>query len=152
MNCTVLICTAWSGQGESSYANKIRTDSRFNGWDAQKAPHPQWGVIGNYEFTAYYGKISLTKHTVMNLNLFADAGLMYISMNGYNSFGGDLGLGQNFFITPSWAIRLDLRMMIFPGPNAAAIDLGNGKNPASGDFPTRIFFDNQAALSLVYLL
>jgi outer membrane beta-barrel protein len=141
--------------GLSSYGQKIMNDSRFNQWDARKAPHALWGAIGNYEFTAYYGKVSLTKQSVMNLNLFGYAGPLYINMAGYNAFGANVGLGQNFFVSPHFAIRFDLRMLIFNAPNAATQDLSNTaliRNPHASDFQTRIYFNNQAQLSLVYLL
>lgn len=136
--------------GLSSYGNQIKSDQRFQGWDASKAPHPVWGALGNYEFTAYYGKISITKHFVMNLNLFGYGGGMYINMQGYNAFGGDVGFGQNFFITTNVALRFDLRMLIFQGPNAAAANLRSGVNPSS--FPNRVFYYNQSELALVVLL
>lgn len=140
--------------GLSSYGNQLKgdstlTDGTHTHWDASKAPHALWGVLGNYEFTAYYGKISITKQTVMNLNLFFYGGFLYINMAGYNSFGGDVGFGQNFFITPSVAVRLDLRMLIYQGPNAATQDLYDTNNPSAGSFQTRIFYYNQAGLSLV---
>ena len=146
--------------GLSSYGQQLKNDNTLKdpanqaltNWDVSKAPHPLWGTIGNYEFTAYYGKISITKQFVMNLNLFVYGGGLYINMNGYNSFGGDIGLGQNFFITPSVAVRFDLRMLIYQGPNAAAMDLYGNNNPAVSSYPTRIFYNNQAGLSLVMLL
>lgn len=138
--------------GLSSYGQKIKNDPSLGHWDAGKAPHPVWGIIGNYEFTAYYGKVSITKQTVMNLNLFAFAGPMYINMNGYNAFGGDIGIGQNFYITPRTSIRFDLRMLIFSGPNAAATNLTDGNNPSSSSFSSRLFFNNQMNLSVVFLL
>lgn len=138
--------------GLSSYGQKLKNDSSLGNFDASKAPHPLWGLVGNYEFTAYYGKISITKQTVMNLNLFAYAGPLYINMKGYNSFGGDIGLGQNFFISKSMSIRFDLRMLIFPGPNAAAANLTGANNPSVSSYPTRIFFNNQMGLSLVFIL
>lgn len=138
--------------GLSTYGQKIKTDPDLQGFDASKAPHPVWGLIGNYEFTAYYGKISITKQTVMNLNLFAYAGPLYINMKGYNSFGGDIGLGQNFFITKWTSIRFDLRMLIFSGPNAASANLTNGSNPPVGSYATRLFFNNQMSLSVVFIL
>lgn len=139
--------------GLSSYGLKIKNDPTLGNWDASRAPHPLWGVIGNYEFTAYYGKISITKQTVMNLNLFAFAGPLYINMAGYNSFGADVGIGQNFFISKNMSIRFDLRMLIFPGPNAAAANLTTTPVMSpSPSYNTRIFYNNQMSLALVFLL
>lgn len=136
--------------GLSDYGKQIKHDWAF---DPNRAPHPLWGVVGNYEFTAYYGKISLTKQTVMNLNFVFYGGPLYINMAGYNAFGGDIGLGQNYFITPQVALRLDLRMMIFRGPNAASYDLSHTTGPVSASaFPQKFFFNNHAEVSVVFLL
>jgi outer membrane beta-barrel protein len=146
----------WS-TGLSSYGQNLQsTGGLINHFDASKAPHPAWGLVGNYEFTAYYGKISITKQTVMNLNLFAFAGPLYINMKTYNAFGADIGIGQNFFISQNMAIRFTMAMLIFEGPNAAAIDLSSNpavnQKPAASDFPNKIFYNNQMMLSLVFLL
>jgi hypothetical protein len=78
---------------------------------------------------------------------------MYLNMQSYNSFGGDFGIGQNFYITPHTSIRFDLRMLIFPGPNAAAADLkASTPTPSTSSYATRIFFNNQMSLSVVFLL
>jgi outer membrane beta-barrel protein len=139
----------WS-TGLSSYGSQLRTNESIGYWDPSKAPHASWGLMGNYEFTAYYGKISIAKQAVMNLNLFVFGGPLYINMKNYNSYGLDLGLGQNFFITPSFSIRFDFRELMFEGPNAAAANLQLGSNPSS--YPTTTFFYNQVELLLVFLL
>lgn len=145
------------GQGLSSYGEKLKAEAGLiNHWDASKAPHPAWAVIGNYEFTAYYGKISVTKQSVMNLNLFGFVGPLYINMKTYNAFGLDFGIGQNFFISKSLAVRFTIAMLLFKAPNAASYDLSNNNtanpNPKPGDFEEKIFFNNQMALQLVFLL
>ncbi|NJM09915.1 MAG: hypothetical protein HC883_03215 [Bdellovibrionaceae bacterium] len=87
--------------GLSDYGEQLKAgNSGPNGFppmDASKAPHPVWGLFANYQFIAYYGKISVSKQTVMNLNLFALAGLGYINMDSTSTVGLNFGLGQNFF-------------------------------------------------------
>ena len=41
---------------------------------AEKAPYPQMMVFINYQYTPYYGKISLTKSWVLNLSIYGFAG------------------------------------------------------------------------------
>lgn len=143
--------------GLSSYGQKLKDDSSLiNHWDAGKAPHPLWGFMGNYEFTAYYGKISITKNVVMNLNLFGFVGGLYINMKNANGFGGDFGIGQNFFISKNLAIRFTIGMLIFSGPNPASANLsstaGINQNPQPSDFESKIFYNNQMNLQFVVLL
>lgn len=122
-------------------------------FDASKAPHPKWGLFGNYEFIAYYGKISLTKQAVMNLNLFGIAGLGYINMDTANAVALNLGVGQNFFFTKRFGLRADLRWLIFQGPNATTVNLGpNTQPPPASSFGNRIYYNSQAALSAVFIL
>lgn len=143
--------------GLSDYGTQLKAGNpnppnAFPSFDASKAPHPSWAVFANYQFIAYYGKISLSKQTVMNLNLFALAGLGYINMDSISTVGINLGVGQNFFITNNVGIRADLRWLIFQGPNAPTQRLGPADNPSSSSFEERIYYNGQIGLALVFLL
>ncbi len=145
--------------GLSSYGEQLKagrpgpvTSGGFTSFDANKAPHPQWGLFANYEYIAYYGKISLSKQSVMNLNLFGIAGLGYINMGSVSTVGINVGMGQNFFITKNMGVRFDLRWLIFQGPNAASKTLSPTDNPSASSFGSRIYYNTQIGLSLVYIL
>ena len=88
----------------------------------------------------------------MNLNLFGVAGLGYINMGTVNTFGLNLGLGQNFFVTNNLGIRADLRWLIFQGPDATSQKLRPTDTPAASSFGNRIYYNTQIGLSLVYIL
>lgn len=146
--------------GLSSYGEQLKAGrtgvNAVDSFDAMKAPHPKWGLFVNYEFIAYYGKISITKQSVMNLNLFAIAGLGYINMDSDNSPALNLGVGQNFFFTKNIGLRADLRWLIFQGANAPTKSLrsvgANDPKPSASDFEKRIFYNSQLGLSLVFLI
>ncbi|MBX3021533.1 MAG: outer membrane beta-barrel domain-containing protein [Bdellovibrionales bacterium] len=147
--------------GLSSYGEQLKlgrqTAPVVESFDAMKAPHPKWGLFGNYEFIAYYGKISITKQTVMNLNLFGIAGLGYINMDTANAIALNLGLGQNFFFTKHFGLRADVRWLIFQGPNATTKQLrsvapNNDPSPAASAFGNRIYYNSQIGLSAVFVL
>lgn len=143
--------------GLSDYGTQLKAGNptppnAFPSFDASKAPHPVWAVFANYQFIAYYGKISVSKQTVMNLNLFALAGLGYINMDSVSTVGVNLGVGQNFFITKNFGIRADLRWLIFQGPNPPTQRLGPTDNPSGTAFEDRIFYNGQIGLALVFLL
>lgn len=143
--------------GLSDYGEQLKAGSpgpvnSFPSFDASKAPHPVWGLFANYQFIAYYGKISITKQTVMNLNLFGLAGLGYINMDQISTVGLNLGVGQNFFISQSVAIRADLRWVIFQGPNATSRPLTPTDNPSASSFENRIFYNGQLGLAAIFIL
>jgi len=143
----------WWMPGLSSYGDQLNvTTSRHAPFDASKAPHPVWAAIANYEYIAYYGKISVTKNGVMNLNLFGIAGIGYLNMNQVSTVCLNLGLGQNFFITRNIGIRADLRWLIFQGPDATTQSLRPTDHPAAGDFGNRIYYNTQLGLGLVFVL
>lgn len=145
--------------GLSNYGDQLKAGTKITGagggtvyFDAEKAPHPKWAIFGNYQFLAYYGKISLSKQSVMNLNLFALAGLGYINMDSVGVPAINLGLGQNFFFTNNFGVRADLRWLIYQGPDATSQDLSPNRNPSASSFDSRIFYIGQMGLSLVFLL
>lgn len=151
--------------GLSSYGDQLKVgyDKNGNGnytdvsgewepFDASKAPHPKWGLFANYQFMAYYGKISISKLGVMNLNLFAIAGLGYINMDSVSVVALNLGAGQNFFFTKNFGLRLDLRWLIFQGPDATSKLLRPQDNPSATSFDDRIFYNGQVGLSGIFIL
>lgn len=121
-------------------------------FDPTKAPHPVWGLFGNYQFTAYYGKISVSKLGVMNLNLYGLAGLGYINMDQVSTVGLNLGVGQNFFFTKTFGLRLDLRWLIFQGPDATSQKLRPQDHPSADSFSDRIMYNGQISLAGVFIL
>lgn len=146
-----------STYGEQLKVGRVGGTNPVESFDAMKAPHPQWGIFGNYEFIAYYGKISLTKQTVMNLNLFGIAGLGYINMDTANAIALNLGVGQNFFFTKRFGLRADVRWLIFQGPNATTQRLSSragdiSPTPAASSFGNRIYYNSQVGLSAIFIL
>lgn len=139
--------------GLSSYGEQLKAQTpKHPPFDASKAPHPSWAMIFNYEYVAYYGKISVTKQGVMNLNTFGLAGLGYLNMDTVSTAVLNLGLGQNFFVTNNMGIRWDLRWLIFSGPDATSQPLRPQDHPTASQFSNRIYYNTQLGLSLIYVL
>jgi outer membrane beta-barrel protein len=142
----------WSN-GLSSYGNQLKQGTaKHEAFDASKAPHPSWALMGNYEFVAYYGKISVTKQGVMNLNTFGLAGAGYLNMGAVNTIAVDFGIGQNFFFTNNFGIRWDLRWLVFQGPDATSVQLEPQDHPSAGAFSNRLYFNTQIGLTAVFIL
>ena len=148
--------------GLSNYGEQLKkgkpvstaNPSGVDAFDASKAPHPVWGLFANYEFIAYYGKISVSKLGVMNLNTFGIAGLGYMNMDTVNTFGLNLGVGQNFFFTKNFGLRFDLRYLIFNGPNPSTkgVRLRPQDNPQPSAFEDRIWYNGQISLAGIFIL
>lgn len=136
-------------EGLSSYGKQLLEEENH---DASLSSQPKWAVIGNYEFVAYYGKISLTKKAVMNLNLFANAGIMFMNLDDRSTVGLNLGIGQTFFFTKHLGLRVDLKCVIYNGPNAATVDFRSNPAPTKNDFKEDVHFNNQLLAHLILVL
>jgi outer membrane beta-barrel protein len=99
----------------TSYVSQIQTT--VNGGNAipfAQNPQPSFAVLGQYEFTPYYGKISITKQSVLNLNISAElrVGMVNLTVGG-SSITGGLGLNERFFFTRNFGLKLDLSTLIY---------------------------------------
>lgn len=142
--------------GLNSYGKQLQAGEGLaagESFDASKAPAPKWMLLGNYQFTAYYGKLSLSKQAVMNLTLFGLAGIGVIQTGGITNYALDVGFGQNFYITPRLAARFDIKLLMYNGPDATSLDLEQElAAPDEGAFETNWFFKTYLSLGLVFLL
>ncbi|MFK8138546.1 MAG: outer membrane beta-barrel domain-containing protein [Bdellovibrionales bacterium] len=70
----------------------------------------------NWEYTPYYGKISITKQGVYNLSTSTILGLGSITYGGESATYLQAGVIQKFYFSPNWGLNLDLRIQnyIFP--------------------------------------
>lgn len=83
----------------------------------QDGPSPKYLVIGSWQYSAYYGKLSFTKDYVMNLHLYGLAGIGMYGLGDASKPVVSVGLGQKFHFTPSLSLRFDLRLLTYMGPD-----------------------------------
>ena len=96
----------------------------FKKFDPLKAPYPQMSAFMNYQYTPYYGKISLAKHWVLNLSIYGFTGLGLVVSNQNNQlFAGNFGIGQKLYINKWLGIRGDLGFYGYYGPAIAKLKL-----------------------------
>ncbi len=141
--------------GLTQYGKQLRNGEGLTAdqFDPNKAPAPKWMLLGNYQFTAYYGKISLSKQANMNLSLFGVAGGGVLMMGGIACPAIDVGFGQNFYMSKNAAVRFDLKLVMFNGPDATSLRLDNSTPaPDEGNFSKDWFFKTFMSLGLVFLL
>lgn len=125
-----------------------------NTFDASLAPSPEYFIIANYQFTAYYGKVSISKTRAMNLALYGLAGGGFMSWSdGEFSPVLNAGIGQKFYFTPQFALKADLQMKIYQGPDITSKDLdAGGPKRDSSYFSEETFFRPFLTIGAVFLL
>lgn len=94
-------------------------------FDPLKAPYPQMEALFNYQYSPYYGKISLAKTWVLNLSIygFAGLGLMVMDQND-RLFSGNVGIGQKLYLNKWLGFRGELGVYgYYNGPSIAKMRL-----------------------------
>lgn len=140
--------------GES--LKQIASTSGPTSINLDNAPQPESFGLLNYQITPYYGKISLFKDFVMNLSLYGTAGLGMFAIDGEQHIMFNAGLGQKFYLNRYIGIRVDLRMLMYQGPNVVKTKNAGDvtiptKLPASA-FETVTKFDSHMSVGLIFLL
>ena len=131
----------------------------------ENAPQSQYHVFLNYQVTPFYGKVSITKNSVMSLSLYGYAGLGVVgigSVETEQAIAGNIGFGQKFYVSKSLGIRTDFGFVIYRGPFYVADDkLVDNPNVSSDDnppefrvseFEKKTNFDFQLTISVILLL
>lgn len=84
-------------------------------------PLPKYLITLDYQMTPYYGKISLSKETVMNLALYVYGGIGATDLGGEMTWIADLGVGSNLWFTKNFGLRLDMKFLLYEGLNVTSI-------------------------------
>jgi outer membrane beta-barrel protein len=123
-------------------------------FDASLAPTPDFFITGNYQYTAYYGKVSVSKTRAMNIALYGLAGGGLVSWSdGEMSPMLNAGIGQKFYFSPRFALRADLEMKIYQGPDITSEPLLTGSSKLkSSDFSDETYFRPFLTVGFVFLL
>jgi outer membrane beta-barrel protein len=145
--------------GVSNYAKQLNPIPGPNGSpgtanaNLQFAPAPKYLVLANYQYTAFYGKISLTKDYVMNLSLYGLAGIGAMGIGDSTAPVASLGLGQKFYLGNSFALRFDLRGVAYSGPDILSIPLDSKTSEVSASqFDKKLQFGTLLSAGIVYIL
>lgn len=108
----------------TSYVGQLQNQVNGAGQKIPFAQNPQanFAALAEYEFTPYYGKISLSKQNVLNLNISATAraGMLNLSVGG-SSIAAGLGLNERFFLTRNFGIKLDLSALLYTKPDILGV-------------------------------
>ena len=149
-NSALGVLFAKNSSGLSTYSNQLH--SQYN-LDFNRAPKPEMMAMLDYNLKFFYGKMSLTKSTVINTILYGSGSLGVVKYENKTYPGIGVGLGQKFFFTPQWALRFDLRLYA----NQAPIPFLKGKmkdtdpKPTFDDFDERLTYTTNLDIGLSYL-
>ena len=114
-------------------------------FDASRAPNLESLMFVNYQFTAYYGKMSVTKKTTMNLSLYGLLGVGLANWSDASEFAADFGVGQKLYLNKNFGLRFDLIVAMYLGPDPTNPNSGVSMEPtaqkhASSDFDSNFYF------------
>lgn len=142
--------------GLSDYGEQLKTNPNLSPtFDASEAPQPKNILLASYQLTAFYGKISLTKKSVMNLSLFGLAGAGLIGLDSGTQLPAlNIGFGQKFYFSENLALRLDFRLIGYSGPDPTSqtLDPSDNVTPDEGSFKDEIFFNTYITGGVVFLM
>lgn len=86
-------------------------------YDFERAPSIKSFFLASWEYIPLYGKISITKQTVWNLNTYVTLGLGLTDTGDGSSITGSFGLGQKIFFSSNWGLKIDLKTLYYTAPN-----------------------------------
>lgn len=147
--------------GLSKYGTQLHDVTDSNGaqihLNLNRAPAPDSTAMVDYNFKAFYGKMSLTKSVVFNISTYGSlaAGMVKYANKSYP--GVALGIGQKYYMTNKFSLRLDLRMFANNAPipffkTAGTVGLPDETTAPSYDqFKERITYTTNINVGVNYM-
>lgn len=148
--------------GVSHYAKQLKDEYSL---DFTRAPMPDSSLFFDYNWKAFYGKFSLSKHLVTNFHFFGTlaAGITKYPHKTYPGIAA--GVGQKFYFNKNVSFRFDFRIFANQAPipflkcetgkhegvKNSTGDTCNEPAPKYTDFAERITLTSVIDLGLSYL-
>lgn len=130
-----------------------------HGLDFTRAPAPDYSLMGDYNYKAFYGKLSLTSNGVINTTIYGSfaGGIVKYVHKSYPALA--IGIGERFYFTNKFSLKLDLRFYAHQAPIPFKTGvLRNGTNgtpndpiPAYETFEERLTYTTNLEVGLNYL-
>lgn len=147
--------------GLSKYGEQLKDVTDNQGakisYDFKRAPAPESTVMADYNFKAFYGKMSLTKSIVFNLTTFGSAAAGMVKYANASYPGIAIGLGQKYHLSKHFSLRLDLRMFannapipFFKSENGEGLKSGD-RAPSYDKFKERITYTTNINVGVNYM-
>lgn len=149
--------------GLSKDAQGLKNDF---GLDFNRAPKPQSTMMLDYNYSPFYGKMSVTKDGVMNTTIYG-SGAVGIVKYEHKSFPAiAIGIGERFYFNRNLSLKVDLRIFAHQAPipfqkgamcdgTAGVCNGGVGPTPqpipALDSFKERLTYTTNLQIGLNYL-
>lgn len=155
------ILWAKNSTGLSQDAQGLKDDF---GLDFTRAPYPEYSIMGDYNYKAFYGKLSVTKDGVVNTSIYGSlaGGMVKYIHKSYPAIA--VGIGERFYFGSHWSLKVDLRLyahqapipFISPGLKDGSKPNGNPGNAADpvpdySSFSERLTYTTNLEIGLNYL-
>lgn len=147
---------AKNSTGFTNYAKNLEDTYDL---DFERSPYPTDTLMLDWNIKAYYGKMSLTKETVMNTTLYGSlaGGVVKYVHKTYPALA--LGLGTRFYFTNRLSLKADLRLYMHQAPipfygrkDGSNVSLKKeDQAPSYSDFKERITYTTNLDLGLNWL-
>lgn len=147
--------------GLSRDAKGLKNDFEL---DFNRAPQPKNTMMLNYDYTPFYGKLSLTKDGVINTTIYGSAGLGVVKYQHKTYPALALGIGERFYFTKQFSVKLDLKLFAHNAPipflkcKLTPVEAGSCPNPGApvtppdySEFEERITYTTNLQLGINYL-
>lgn len=144
--------------GLSKDAQGLKNDF---GLDFNRAPKPQNTMLLDYNYSPFYGKLSVTKDGVINTTIYGaiGAGMVKYEHKSYPALA--LGIGERFFFGKNFSLKMDFKLFAHQAPipfqTGALRDGSSGANfindpvPPLDSFKERLTYTSNLQLGLNYL-
>lgn len=129
------------------------------GLDFNRAPKLDYSLMGDYNYKAFYGKLSLTSNGVINTTIYGSfaGGIVKYVHKSYPALA--VGIGERFYFSNSFSLKLDLRLYAHTAPipfKANALRDGTQSTPFDpipdySSFEERLTYTTNLELGLNYL-
>lgn len=144
--------------GLSKDAQGLKNDF---GLDFNRAPKPQSTMMLDYNYSPFYGKMSVTKDGVMNTTIYGSGALGIVKYEHKSFPAIAIGIGERFYFNHSFSLKVDLRLFAHQAPipfqSGALRDGSAGAGfitdpvPALDSFKERLTYTTNLQIGLNYL-
>ncbi len=152
------ILYSMNSSGLSKDAQGLKNDF---GLDFTRAPKPLSTMMLEYDYSPFYGKLSVTKDGVMNTTIYGSGALGLVKYEHKSYPAISLGIGERFYFTRNLALKVDLKVYAHQAPipfkqgglrdGSAGAGFINDPVPALGSFEERLTYTTNLQLGLNYL-
>lgn len=131
------------------------------GLDFNRAPKPENNLFLNYDYSPFYGKLSVTKDGVINTTIYGSGSLGMVKYQHKSYPALALGLGERFYFGKSLSLKVDFKLFAHQAPipfKTGALRDGSVESglitdpiPALDSFDERVTYTTNLLIGLNYL-